>query len=118
MDVVYFELNNWTPGEDYPAAEPFLSWMRNDLAIKFRNEEWVEENELCVVESMVDMSSNFCITAKKEWVEQNCPELLTQYTELLRHPDEDGDVYGRFGHEFLPWSEDNIGTYYFDYDED
>lgn len=109
MDVVYFELNNWCAGEDYPAAEPFLSWMRNDLAIRFRNEKWVKENELCVVESIVDMSSNFCITAKLEWVEKNCPDLLTKYTQFLRQPDEDGYVYGRFGHEFLPWAEENIG---------
>ena len=120
MDVVYFELNNWFAGEDYPNAEPFLSWMRNDLNIKFRNEDWVIENELCVVASMVDMSSNFCITAKKEWVEKNCPKLLTDYKEFLRYPekyedeDEDGDVYGRFGCHFLEWSKENFGITYDD----
>lgn len=120
MDVVYFELNNWFAGEDYPNDEPFLSWMRNDLNIKFRNEKWVIENELCVVESIVDMSSNFCITAKKEWVEKNCPKLLTDYKEFLRYPekyedeDEDGEVYGRFGNHFLEWSEENFGITYDD----
>ena len=122
MDVVYFELNNWFAGEDYPNDEPFLSWMRNDLNIKFRNEKWVIENELCVVASMVDMSSNFCITAKKEWVEKNCPKLLTDYKEFLRYPekyenedeDECVDVYGRFGCHFLEWSEENFGITYDD----
>lgn len=120
MDVVYFELNNWFAGEDYPNDEPFLSWMKNDLNIKFRNEKWVIENELCVVESIVDMSSNFCITAKKEWVEKNCPKLLTDYKEFLRYPekyedeDEDGEVYGRFGNHFLEWSEENFGITYDD----
>ena len=108
-EIVYFELNNWFSGVDYPAAEPFISWMRDDLNIKFRNEEWVKENKLCVVESLVDMSSNYCITATKDWVEKNCPELLTKYTEFLREPDEDGYVYGRFGHEFLEYKEENIG---------
>lgn len=112
MDVVYFELNNWFAGEDYPNDEPFLSWMRNDLNIKFRNEKWVIENELCVVKSMVDMSSNFCITAKKEWVEKNCPKLLTDYKEFLRYPDEWEEVYGRFGCHFLEWSEENFGITY------
>lgn len=120
MDVVYFELNNWFAGKDYPNDEPFLSWMRNDLNIKFRNEKWVIENELCVVASIVDMSSNFCITAKKEWVEKNCPKLLTDYKEFLRYPekyedeDEDGEVYGRFGNHFLEWSEENFGITYDD----
>ena len=119
-DVVYFELNNWFAGKDYPNDEPFLSWMRNDLNIKFRNEKWVIENELCVVASIVDMSSNFCITAKKEWVEKNCPKLLTDYKEFLRYPekyedeDEEEEVYGRFGCHFLEWSEENFGITYDD----
>lgn len=114
--IVYFELNNWFAGEDYPNDEPFLSWMRDDLNIKFRNEKWVIENELCVVESIVDMSSNFCITAKKEWVEKNCPKLLTDYKEFLRYPDEDGEVYGRFGCHFLEWSKENFGITWDDED--
>lgn len=108
-EVVYFELNNWSAGRDYPNDEPFLSWMANDLKIKFRNEEWVKENNLCVVMDLVDMSQNFCITATKEWVEKNCPKLLTEYTEFLRFPDEDGEVQGRFGHWFLEYEEDNFG---------
>lgn len=112
-DVVYFELNNWIPEKDYPATEPFLSWMGNDLSIRFRNEDWVEKNKLCVVESLVDMSSNYCITATKEWVKKNCPNLLTDYQEFLRYPDDgDEDVYGRFGCKFLPYEEQNIGVTY------
>lgn len=117
-DVVYFELNNWFCGRDYPAAEPFISWMSNDLSIKFRNEDWVEENKLCVVESIVDMSSNYCITATKEWVKKNCPTLLTDYQKFLRYPDEYGDVYGRFGCEFLPYKEENIGLRWDPRDDD
>ena len=55
------------------------------------------------------MSQHFCITATREWVEKNCPKLLTEYTKFLRYPDEDGDVQGRFGHWFLPYSEENFG---------
>ena len=110
-EIVYFELNNWSAGRDYPNNEPFISWMCDDLNIKFNNEEWVKENKLCVVFDIVDMSFNFCITATKEWVEENCPDLLTKYTEFLRTPDKYGDIEGRFGHEFLEYNEDNFGIH-------
>lgn len=117
-DIVYFELNNWFAGRDYPNAEPFLSWLRNDFKIKFFDKDWLKENKLCVAFSHIDMSSNFCITAKKEWVEQNCPELLTKYREFLRFPEvyEDGDiedtVYGQFDTPFLEYTEENIGFHH------
>jgi hypothetical protein len=52
-DVVYFELNNWFAGQDYPDCEPFLTWMGNDLQLRFRDEDWVKENKLCVVDGYV-----------------------------------------------------------------
>lgn len=116
-EIVYFELNNWFAGDHYPAEEPFLTWIGNDLNIHFNNETWVKENKLCVVRSIIDMSVNFCITATKEWVESNCSRLLTEYTKFLRCPDEDGYVEGQFGDEFLEYSEENIGITYVD-DED
>ncbi len=109
MEVVYFELNNWMRGKHYPDDEPFISWIGNDLSIRFNSDEWVEDNKLCVVRSIIDMSVNFCITATKEWVEHNCPKLLTEYRNFLRFPDKDGYVYGKFGHEFLEYSKENIG---------
>ena len=115
MDIVYFELNNWFSGRDYPNAEPFLSWMRDDLNQKFRDEEWIKENKLVVVESLVDMSMNFCITATKEWVEENCHELLSTYKNFVRKPEDDEDVpYSRFGSPFLEYKEENIGYHYAD----
>lgn len=62
-DVIYFELNNWSPGEDYPNEEPFTTWCDDDCNLYFSNAEWVRANKLCVVESLVDMSVNWCITA-------------------------------------------------------
>ena len=108
-DIIYFELNNWFCGRDYPNDEPFKSWMSDDLHIKFNNEDWVKENKLCVVKIFVDMSCNFCITATREWVEKNCPKLLSEYKQFLRLPDEFGDVEGRFGTTFLDYCEANIG---------
>lgn len=108
-EIVCFELNNWFSGRDYPAEEPYVGWMCDDFNINFMNEEWVKENRLCVVFSVVDMSFNFCITATREWVENNCPSLLIKYTEFIRQPDKYGDVFGRFGNEFLEYTDDNIG---------
>ena len=119
-DIIYFELNNWFSGRDYPDDEPFISWMRNDLRIPFRDETWVKENKLCVVFSFIDMSQNFCITATKEWVEQNCPSLLTnpENEKFLMHPDEYGDVEGKFGPYFLEYEEYNIGITWIDDEDD
>lgn len=111
QEIIYFELNNWFAGRDYPDAEPFLSWMSNDLNIKFRNEAWVRKNKLCVAFDFVDMSQNFCVTATLSWVQQNCPSLLTEHKEFLREPDEDGAVYGRFGHKFFEYAEENFGIF-------
>ena len=136
MDVVYFELNNWFAGRDYPDEEPFTTWCGNDLRLYFLNEDWVKENNLCVVAENIDMSVNWCITALKSWVLEKCPKLLDQdasttvvftttglegttqreetysYKEFLREPDEDGFVYGNFGTEFLEWSEENVGIHW------
>jgi len=137
MDVVYFELNNWFAGRDYPDAEPFTTWCGNDMNLYFNNEDFVKKNKLVVVQSLVDMSTNWCITAPKSFVEENCPELLGSgvtttkfivgvagkekeevktypYSNFLRFPDQWGDVTGRFGCPFLEWSEENVGITYWD----
>lgn len=108
-EIVYFELNNWFAGEHYPNDEPFLTWFQDDSHIVFCDADWVKKNNLCVVYSFVDMSENFCITATKKWVEENCPGLITKHKEFIRYPDANGHVYGQFGHEFLEYKEDTIG---------
>ncbi len=110
-DIVYFEFNNWTCGEDYPADQPYISWLGDDLDIKFNDEKWVKENNLCVIKTIVDMSLNFCITATREWVEENCPSLLTEYKEFLRFPDEDNEVHSEMIYviKFLEYTDYNIG---------
>ena len=110
-EIIYFELNNWACGRDYPDAEPFVGWISYPMPI-LRSKKWAKENRLCIRESFVDMSLNYCITATKEWVEKNCPELLTKYTQFLRNPDEYGDVEGRFGCPFLEYNESNFGVKY------
>lgn len=98
--------------KDLPDAEPFVSWMVNDFKQKFRDEDWVKENRLVVVESLVDMSLNYCITATREWVELNCPELLTKYTQFIICSEEDDLPEGKWGCPFLEYDENNIGCHY------
>lgn len=112
MEIIYFELNNWFKGVDYPNAEPFLSWMSNDLRLRFYDEDWIEKNRLCVRSDKIDMSTNFCITAPKEWINKNCPELLAKYKNFLRFPNKNGAVYSRFGPKFLEYTKENIGLFY------
>lgn len=118
MEIIYFELNDWACGRDYPDAEPFISWMKDDVDIIFRDESWVKKNGLIVVESIVDMSLNYCITATKEWVQLNCPELLTKYTQFIRYSEDDDLPEGRFGCPFLEYNEDNIGYHYAELKDD
>ena len=113
-EIVYFELNNWFCGEHYPCEEPFVSWMSDDIdsediTIEFANENWVKENKLCVVANLLDMSLNFNITATREWVDANCPRLMTEFTQFLRYPDKNGEVYGRC-ESFLEYYDENIGV--------
>ena len=120
--MVYFELNNWACGKDYPNEEPFLEWMANDLGIKFLDEEWVKENYLIVVASNVDMSVNLCITASEAWVEINCPSLLTNpenHKFLRESPWGEDDVpEGRFGCPFYSLDEILPGLYWASEKED
>lgn len=112
-EIIYFELNNWFAERDYPNEEPFLTWMDDDNVYDdsfMTSEDWAKENGICVIAHPVDMSINLCITATKEWIEKNCPNLLTKYAQFLRYPDECGDVYGRFGAKFLKYHEDNFGV--------
>ena len=109
-EIVYFELNNWFAGRDYPNEEPFKSWLDNDLKQMFLNKNWVKENRLCVLFQILDMSFNYLITAPKTWVEKNCPSLLTKNKKFLRFPEDGEDLpIGRTGEYFLAYKPENIG---------
>lgn len=104
-DIIYFEINTWLKGVSYPDTDTFNDWVGNDLDIKFQDEDWVIENELCVTLNIIDMKVNICVSAKKDWVIENCPELLTKYRQFLRYPCED-IIYE---HDFLVYKKENIG---------
>ena len=72
--LIYFELNDWFKGRDYPNEEPFIGWIKNN---NFSNDDWCRQNELVVLFGFIDMSRNWCITATEDWVKKNCPKLLT-----------------------------------------
>ena len=115
QEIVYFHLNNWCAGENYPDAEPFLSWIRGDAFAELHSHKFAKENKLCIVTYPVDMSISYNITATRDWVEKNCPELLTKYKKFLVEPDEDGFLYGPYtNNEFLEYKEENIGLHFED----
>ena len=118
-EIVYIELNNWFPKDDYPDEEPFLFWMNPwnkdtkeyELPI-FEDIQWLKDNKLCVVRSIIDMSLNYCITAPKSWVEKNCNRILCpEFKKFIREPDEEGKVFGRWGNEFVEYKEENFGLF-------
>ena len=144
-EIIYFELDNWFCGRDYPNAEPFISWMGNDLKLRFADDEWCKENKLCVEAGSIDMSICFCISAPKSWIEANCPKLLTdeecgatftvshwdkekqeqvsekkydscKYSKFVCKPDEDGYVCGRISEwPFREYKEENFGVHWNDW---
>lgn len=81
-DVIYFSVNNWFCGRDYPDTKNFRKWLGDDLNQNFMSDKWCKENKLCVYQGCIDMSCNYTVSAPREWVEKNCPELLTddEYT--------------------------------------
>lgn len=144
-EIIYFSVNNWFRGRDYPPTENFKKWLGDDLNQTFRNDEWAKENKLCIYYGVIDMSQNYTIAAPKSWVEENCPELLTdeeytyeigiynskgnrreehkkKYSDFVDHPDEDGVVVARFDWPYLEYKEENFGCHYYeescDYDDD
>jgi hypothetical protein len=117
-DLVCFELNNWFAGRDYPDAEPFVSWLGNDLKLKFLNDDWVRKNKLCVSVNNIDMSVQFRIVAPRKWVEDNCPELLTKYKKFIVTENEYGDFIDRFCISFPDYENYNIGVHWYGEDDE
>ena len=136
-NVVYFELNNNTVGDDYPPCEPFKSWIH---CLNFNQNDWCIENHLCVVAGTIKSSINWCITAPYEWVMENCPDILSnktfQYKAIMYYHDRQGNevpaiidkigsfaafvrtknsagtVLGKYNWEFLEYSENNYGVHW------
>ena len=142
--VYYFSVNNWFGGRDYPEDARFKKWVgesrdeNGNYITKetFLDEDWVKANKLCVKYGAYDMSTNFLVSAPKEWILQNCPELLTdkeyeyiiingngekvrhtkKYSSFLVVPNDQGELIDRLGWEFLEYKEENFGTQWFDED--
>ena len=138
-EIIYFEINNWFSGENYPPIQPFYEWISNN---QFNKEDWCKENKLVVVAGPIDMSMNWCIAAPRSWIEANCPCLLTdeeyiyetqqsewnkesqtmgwktikhkkKYSDFILKPDEYGDVYGRINDWHIPdYCEENFGVHW------
>ena len=115
-EIVYLEFNHWST-EYYPDCEPFYTWM-NDYTLQFRDEKWLLENKLVVVETLIDMSLNYCITAPKEWILGVCPDFFEKYPQFVRKPDKNGEppCGENDGTQFLEYSEENLGYWFINYE--
>ena len=110
-DIVYFSVNNW--GSDlYPQGKTFHEWMKDDLNLQLSNEQWAIDNELCIVCEFIDMSDNFCVAAKRSWVEQHCPEVLGTKFEYKGKNGERPEE-GMFGTPFPEYCKENFGVHFF-----
>ena len=132
-DIVKFTLNNWMIGEDYPPGEPFETWM-SFFTLTFNN--WCREQKICVYYGNIDMSTNYCVTATREWVEKNCPQLLSddtytyketvyrgyglkettekvgKFSDFVVYEDDDEEeVNNKFDWPFLEYKEENCGSF-------
>lgn len=147
-EIIYFEIDNWFAGRDYPNAQPFLNWMNHGLNFTFTNNDWCIDNRLCVKATIIDMSVCFCVSAPRSWIEENCPKLLTDeecgsikiishydtnigtmvdetkyehcsYSKFICKPDEDGEVYGRVSNlHFAEYKEENFGVHWNDEEDE
>ena len=114
-DVVFFSVNNWFAGEHYPDTPQFRKWMGDDLNLSFHNDEFCKENKLCVYYGAVDMSCNFTVSAPREWVEKNCPEIIGskfEYKPAEGETEPDCDEIGDM--PFREYREENFGAEYYD----
>ena len=141
QDVIYFSVNNWFCGRDYPDTPNFRKWLGNDLKQNFMDDKWCKENKLCVYQGVIDMSCNYTVSAPREWVEKNCPELLTddtytwtlccsnskgkweeknkkKYSDFVYTPEEGEETPDSdwFGMPFREYKEENFGSEYYETD--
>ena len=117
-EIIYFELNNWFRGRDYPNAEPFNTWMKDDLNLKFKDYEWCKENKICVIMNMIDMSTDFLIAAPKSWVMENCPDLLSDKTYTITYHTTEHDIEQEYSYKQFLCEPDEygiMGSRYVDY---
>ena len=110
-DIIYFSVNDWYCGIHYPDTEIFRKWLGEDEGQYFMNDEWCKENKLCVYCGIIDISCNYTVSAPKEWVKKNCPELLTNYSDFIFLPKE-GETkpeHDNWHQPFRDYCEENFG---------
>lgn len=138
-EIIYFSVNNWFSGRDYPPTPNFKKWLGNDLQQTFENDKWAKKNKLCIYHGVLDMSFNYTVSAPRAWVEKNCPELLTdeeynyvmctyhaegktcetikkKYSDFVYKPYEGDETpdKDRFGMPFRKYCKENFGSKYYE----
>ncbi|WQJ53691.1 MAG: hypothetical protein [Wendovervirus sonii] len=96
--IVYFFINDWQLKEDFKRL--FYCYLNGYISVMLKRHvdfpegivcksiedeyKWAIDNKICINIDIYDMATLFWITAPKEWVEKNFPEILPfvkQYPE-------------------------------------
>lgn len=84
LDTVYFSINNWFGGCNYPITNQMIEWLRPGYeSMIFSNEEWDKKNKLIVCFNDYDMSDSYAVTASLAWVKRFFPEILGSVYEII-----------------------------------
>ena len=65
MEIIYFEVNDWSAGRDFPDCEPFNTWLDIDN-LTFRNKQWlIENNQMSIMKYLEDLVALSNLILKK-----------------------------------------------------
>lgn len=128
MEIIYFEVNNWFVGRDYPVDDPFGEWTNGKVKPEYvkpilTDDTWAKENKICIKYGPYDMSICYFVTAPLEWVKENCPCLLKPENEkFICKPEKEGELpkgwLGKKNTLFLEYKEENFGSKWINDDGD
>jgi hypothetical protein len=114
-EIVYIELDDWFPDNDYPKIPIIEEWLHHTNLDKYlRNDEWAKSNKLCIKWFFIDMSINFMITAPLSFAKEVIPDILKEENaKFISYHIENGKLSeSRYTNEyFLEYKEENFGSF-------
>ena len=110
QEIIYFEINNWFCGRDYPPIEPFKTWVHTN---RFSNDAWCKENKLVVMTGPIDiiMHTNK-ETGKREDIEEKHTKKFSDFLCFPDEGDEPGEIHGHIADDWWcpEYCEANFGV--------
>ena len=114
--LVYFTVDNWSPGVDYPRCDNFENLYREDLdAFAFIDNEYCKENKLAVYCTTLDMSIAFTVVAPIGWCVKNSPEIIGSYWDETAKPGKNNWKESIYGLPYPEYKEKNFKCKFIQY---